>query len=203
MAQAPIILLTKLAILFVPVTLILMGCSSGTSATNTGVPVTSGPPAAGIGTLLLVRGDNLFKVPAAGGQEEQLTHETNSNFANNPAYSPDGSQIAYTHHIAPTGDEWGGAELHVMQADGSGDKTIVPAKAKGERAESPAWTPDGKAIYFAHDIPIIDQSNRYTGDTLSVDKIELASGARQTVVKDAILPSISPAGTFVWVTYDA
>jgi Tol biopolymer transport system component len=152
--------------------------------------------------MLIVKGDNIFSMTADGKQDVQLTHETNSNFANNPAFSPDGSLIAYTHHVAPQGNEWGGAELHLMQADGSGDKTLVPAKEKGERAETPSWTPDGKSIYFAHDVPLIDQSNRYTGDTLSIDRVDVASGERAVVVKDAIFPTISRSGGFAWVIYN-
>jgi Tol biopolymer transport system component len=167
-------------------------------------PSTAGPPATATGIMAIVKGDNIYLMhaDAPGAADEQLTHETNSNFANNPAFSPDGSRIAYTHHIAPQGDNWGGAELHVMRADGSDDKTLVPAVAKGERAENPTWTPDGKSIYFAHDIPQIDQSNRYTGDTLTIDSISADGGQPRTVVKDAIFPTISRSGTFAWVMYN-
>ena len=184
-------------------TLAACGGGSGSSIGSDGaVRGASGPPATASGTMLIVKGDNIFSMDAATKQDEQLTHESNSNFANNAVFSPDGTLIAYTHHVAPQGNEWGGAELHVMNADGSGDKTLVPAKDKGERAETPSWTPDGKSIYFAHDVPIIDQSNRYSGDTLSVDKVDLASGDRQVVVKDAIFPSVGKTGILSWVIYN-
>jgi Tol biopolymer transport system component len=185
------------------VALSLAACGVAGSAGQGSDPVANngGPAAAGSGTMLIIKGDNVFSMSADGKSDTQITHETNSNFANNPVYSPDGSLIAYTHHIAPVGDQWGGAELHVMKADGSDDRTLVPAKAKGERAETPTWTPDGQAIYYAHDVPIIDDANRYTGDTLTIDKVEVTSGDSQTVVKDAILPAISRSGAFVWVNY--
>ncbi|HLY66097.1 MAG TPA: hypothetical protein VKU60_11235 [Chloroflexota bacterium] len=88
-----------------------------------------------------------------------------------------------------------------MNADGSDDRTLVPAQAKGERAENPTWTPDGQTIYFAHDVPII-QGERYTGDTLTIDKVDLSGGPPQTVVKDAIFPTISRAGNLAWVIYN-
>jgi Tol biopolymer transport system component len=187
-------------ILAVTLALLLSACGGG--AAGPGQASTAGPPAVVSGTMLIVRGDNVFSMSANGKQDVQLTHESNSNFANNPAFSPDGSLVAYTHHVSPQGNEWGGAELHLMQADGSGDKTLVTAKAKGERTENPAWTPDGKGIYFAHDIPTIDSSNRYTGDTLSIDRIDLAGGEPQTVVKDAIFPTVSASGALAWVNYN-
>jgi Tol biopolymer transport system component len=153
--------------------------------------------------MAIVRGDNIFTVAPDGSNQVQLTQEANSNFANNPAFSPDGSQLAYVHHIAPTGNEWGGAELHVMKADGSDDKVLVPSKDKGERAENPSWAPDGKSIYFAHDVPIIDASNKYTGDKLTVEKVDLASGQRTIIVpQNGILPAASTTGQLVWVNYD-
>jgi Tol biopolymer transport system component len=178
----------------------LTACGGSPSAPAS--PSPSGPPAVGTGTMLIVKGDNIFSLSLEDKRENQLTHETNSNFANNPAFSPDGSLIAFTHHVAPQGSEWGGAEVHVMQADGSGDKTLVPAKQKGERAESPTWTPDGKFLYFAHDVPIIDASNRYTGDTLTVEKVGLAGGDKQVIVQDAVSPSISQSGVFSWLNYN-
>lgn len=185
--------------------LALSACGGGGSTSigpDGAVTRASGPPATAAGTMLVVKGDNIFSMDLSTKQDVQLTHESNSNFANNPAFSPDGMHIAYTLHVAPQGTEWGGAELHVMNTDGSGDRTLVPAKEKGERAETPAWTPDGKAVYFAHDVPTIDQSNRYTGDTLSIDRVDLLSGDRQVVVKDAIFPSIGRTGTLSWVIFN-
>ncbi|MGH2469056.1 MAG: TolB family protein, partial [Chloroflexota bacterium] len=152
--------------------------------------------------MVVINGDNLWTVQADGSHAVQLTHETKGNFANNPAFSPDGTLIAYAYHIAPQGNSWGGAEVHVMKADGTDERTLVAAKAKGERAESPTWAPDGKSIYFAHDIPIIDKSNRYTGDTITIERVDLATGTRQTIVKNAIFPALSRSGLFVWVDYN-
>jgi len=170
---------------------------SGGAATNNG-----GPPATGSGTILFVRGDNIFSTAASGGAEVQLTHESNGNFANNPIFSPDGSTIAYAHHVAPSGNNWGGVELHLMQADGTGDNVLVPSKTKGERAETPAWTPDGQSIYFAHDVPIIDDHDKYTGDTLTVERYDLGSGKSEVVQRDAIMPAIGKTGSMAWVNYN-
>jgi Tol biopolymer transport system component len=153
--------------------------------------------------MAIVRGDNVFTVAPDGSNQVQLTNETNSNFANNPAFSPDGTQIAYVYHIAPTGNEWGGAELHLMKVDGSDDRVLVPSKDKGERAENPSWAPDGQSMYFAHDIPIIDDSNKYTGDKLTVVRVDVATGQRTVVVpQNGILPAASKSGQLVWVDYD-
>ena len=54
-----------------------------------------------------------------------------------PAWSPDGSEIAF---VSGTGPET--LSIHVVRADGSGRRLRVPAPAC-----YPDWTPDGRLIY--------------------------------------------------------
>lgn len=179
---------------------ILAAC--GGSAAQDAQPSSGGPPAVGTGTLVQIRGDNLWLVPADGSTAgTQVTRFTNGNFANNPVFSPDGTLIAFSYHIQPSGQNWGGAELHLIGVDGAGEKTLVAAKEKGERAEYPSWSPDGKSLYFAHDIPIFDKGN-YTGDTLTVEKADVAGGTPTVVQKDAIFPSTSRSDQLVWIKYN-
>ena len=53
-----------------------------------------------------------------------------------PAWSPDGRRIAFVR----------GGELHVVAADGRGDRRLTRG---GAAASSPAWSPDGRTIAFA------------------------------------------------------
>ena len=84
--------------------------------------------AAGInpGGIVLARSD--------GSGVEELTAAMEMS----PSWSPDGSRIAY---LA------GAGELHVMNADGSGD-LLLAGGSKGSEVQSYAWSPDGTRLAF-------------------------------------------------------
>ncbi len=69
----------------------------------------------------------------ADGEDEYLRRLTNSNSSGTPAWSPDGTQIAYN---------GAGASLYVMDADGSNVRELTSC------GENPTWSPDGKQIAY-------------------------------------------------------
>lgn len=94
------------------------------------------------------KGDRVcFAIPAAAGQEivcvgrdgKDRTTLTTGGINNWPAYSPDGSRIAFC------SSRDGEFDLYVMSADGTDVKPV--AKLNGMQAR-PCWSPDGKRIAF-------------------------------------------------------
>ena len=85
------------------------------------------------------RNSEIYTIPADGGSATQLTNNNVSNYE--PAWSPDGTQIAYTN----------GRALWVMASDGS-DQHLASASAIGDAAVwgAPAWSPDGTRIVALH-----------------------------------------------------
>ncbi|MCK4594156.1 PD40 domain-containing protein, partial [bacterium] len=73
---------------------------------------------------------DLYAVPAAGGELQQLTHSTADE--KNPHYSPDGSSLAYTSEAEGDFDVW------VMDARGGGELRLT--QHEGDEAE-PRWSP--------------------------------------------------------------
>ena len=74
-----------------------------------------------------------------GGTATRLTF-SNPNFSSDPAYSPDGSRIAFR-----SGGASGAYEIFVMNADGSGRRQLTNS---GSADSDPAWSHDGTKILF-------------------------------------------------------
>ena len=94
--------------------------------------------------------------------------------ARGPAWSPDGSQIAYT-SLAARGGVW------VMNADGSGKRRVTPAPGGTDWV---AWSPDGTRILFS--------TTAFSGaDTLDV--VEHHGGGLKSVSTSSSGASYTPA----------
>jgi hypothetical protein len=79
----------------------------------------------------------IWRVPAAGGDAEQLTDSAGDDRA--PVYSPDGTRILFD----STRD--GNTEIYVMNADGSDQRALTHDPGEDWGA---SWSPDGTRISF-------------------------------------------------------
>lgn len=122
---------------------------------------------ASIGTKLLI-GD-------VGGDESWVTVNVD-NFAQDPAWSPDGSRIAFS----------SGGDIYVVDADGTNLTHLVRNRyAWGD--EDPAWSPDGTQI-------ATDYRYNYS-DTPTINLIDVSDGSRTGSVVYGIDPAWSPDGS--------
>jgi Tol biopolymer transport system component len=83
---------------------------------------------------------DIFRVPLAGGETEQLTSDPADDFQ--PVWSPDGREVGF--HTFRNGNR----DLYVMSATG-GEQRPVVATAATER--DAGWSPDGTRMSYASD----------------------------------------------------
>jgi Tol biopolymer transport system component len=162
------------------------------------------------GSMPLVFGSqgNVTLMSVDGRTRKALTRVPAGATARDPAWSPDGRRIVYSY--APPLSQARGpgglmalptSELRVVNGDGSGDRVLVPGAGPGATFDSPAWAPDGSALYVTY-VEITMSSNVVTDGSVEVARLPLQdgpsgpqpAGPRQTIVRDAMSPTISPDG---------
>jgi hypothetical protein len=83
---------------------------------------------------------DIYVMAAGGSQVRRLTNGQGPfAYYGHPAWSPDGSKIAFRRN------RFGNGGLYAMNPDGSGQTTITPAGGSGR----PVWSPDGSALAVA------------------------------------------------------
>lgn len=127
---------------------------------------------------------DIYTVNSNGTGVTRLT--TGARFDGFPAWSRDGT------HIAFTSDRDGNLELYVMAADGSDVQRLTNDPRPDQ---SPAWSPDGKRIAFV--------SARAGGDSVEIYVMDLdASNVKRVTTASAeeSTPSWSPDGSRIIFT---
>jgi len=99
----------------------------------------------------------LFNVPVKDGFVINMTKSSGA-FDHNPAWSPDGSQIAYW------SDKSGEYEIHLQSADGSGSGTRLSNRGVGY-GYALYWSPDSSKISFIDETNTIYVIDAETGRT--------------------------------------
>jgi Tol biopolymer transport system component len=102
--------------------------------------VLAAPAAAAPARIVFSSDAELWTMNADGSGAAQLTHLGPRREAYEPAWSPDGTRIAFTS---------GGGRIWTVGSDGSGASRLTPRVQKGVYEQSPAWSPDGTRIAFA------------------------------------------------------
>lgn len=122
---------------------------------------------------------NIYVLNGASSSIKQVTEDQNAQV--DPAWSPDGTQIAYTSGQ----DDPNNLRLYVANVDGSNARPLAAA-SRGDNW-APAWSPDGKRIAF--------QTNR--DGNFEIYAVTVADGAEVNLTNNPAqdsAPTWSPDG---------
>jgi Tol biopolymer transport system component len=130
-------------------------------------------------TFVFARAGDLYLQRVNGRNAINLTKRCRASDAQ-PAFSPDGSQIAYR-------SECEGGGIFIMGATGESSRRIA------DSCFNPSWSPDGKQLVCGGESVGFTPTSRGTMSSLTV--IDVQTGARTKLLdKDGVQPSWSPHG---------
>jgi WD40-like Beta Propeller Repeat len=146
-------------------------CGSGGSFSADGSQVIYAAPSEGMWRSSIYVVDTQGGTPRvllpAGRRPFPSTGHGHSTWLSNPTYSPDGTQIAYLDHILDSG-----AQLRVMNADGSGVRMLLHraglAPATGYHIYNLTWSPDGERLAWGGASGIFIVGSDGSGLTLAI-----------------------------------
>lgn len=148
-------------------------------------------------------GDNLWTMNADGSDPRQVTKE-DFRLLNNPVWHPDGRYLAARKHFT-TRRSLGTGEIWLYATAGGQGVQLVerPSKAFQKELGEPAFSPDGRYLYFSQNTTPGD-TFEYAQDTnqeiFQIRRLELESGEIEPVVTGpggAVRPTPSPDGRFL------
>jgi Tol biopolymer transport system component len=130
-------------------------------------------------TFVFARAGDLYLQRVNGRNAINLTKRCHASDSQ-PAFSPDGSQIAYR-------SECEGGGIFIMGATGESSRRIA------DSCFNPSWSPDGKQLVCGGESVGFTPTSRGTMSSLTV--IDVQTGARTKLLdKDGVQPSWSPHG---------
>jgi Tol biopolymer transport system component len=171
------------------------------------------PPATGInvpGVFFWVNQNNIWQ----GGSDtkdgkalspkdlggKQLTRTSPLALAKSPALSPDGTRVAYAYSPEPEGTPPNiviGQDIYVIDLKTNANTLLVKRDEPLTFLDNPAWSADGKFLFFDSRTPKRDARGQITGEDLFINRIELESGKREQLAKDGREPAPLPDGSAV------
>ena len=167
-----------------------VGGRNATPVVNDPLRDERGPSFSPDGSLIAFHeSDSLGGIFVAGATGESVRRLTDTGF--DPAWSPDGKQIAFTtEEIGDPSSRQGEARLYIVDAAGG-----TPRKVLDGDAAQASWSPSGERLVY--------WSN--TGGQRDVYTVTATGGHRVAVTQDAAIdwsPVWSPDGKFVYFSSD-
>jgi dipeptidyl aminopeptidase/acylaminoacyl peptidase len=187
------------ALVLALLTLVLGGCSGGSSGERTpGVRTSVANPSGGPGVLIIANQQGLVEYRLKDGSTRQLlAPATPSTFLLDPAVSPNGKRLAYIVQPPPNtqgGRYDAGSDLWVADRDGSNARELVKHFQPNQLIRFPQWQDNDNVLVIVQEIGT-------AGGTTRVDyrltRVDAASGERTPVRDDVLAFGVSPDATQV------
>jgi hypothetical protein len=189
---------------FTPTAPSLIGPTIGADGQITIVAPTPNPKAFK-GNFYLTKGNNILQGGSAVNAKSlgalAVTNTTPLATTSYPALSPDGTMLVYSFSPEPDtsnpnkiiiGQDIVGQDVKTKQI-----KMLVKRPEPEAFVDHPAWSKDGKFLYYSYRSPLRSGQGFIIGQKLGIARLELATGKTEDLIDDAREPYPTPNGKSV------
>jgi Tol biopolymer transport system component len=182
--------------------LIAVACVGPVAPARTATPPVSATPAdaspaASHGCIaaafVLETADGLFCLDGVGNSTGRLVDLPTHSAASAPVLAPDGKRVVFALTLVdPT--RGFGTDVYEVDLDGTNLHPLLQHEGDSVFYAKPNLDPSGQLLYVTRSAEIV-QNGVYVGNETGIERIDLRSGQRDIVVRDASDPALSPDGT--------
>ncbi len=158
-------------------------------------PWRTATPSAG-GEIAVPLSGGISLVDSGTGRARELLKSSANASVTAVAWSPDRATLAYTLFHRRPEDRVSSAELFTLPATGGEPTLLVPRPQPGTVADAPAWSPDGRAIFYSF------QGVENGKPVARIERVGVADGSRSSLYADAAFPSASVDGRSLAFVFD-
>ncbi len=144
-------------------------------------------------------GDNIWRMPVAGGEPYQVTKES-FRLLNNAAWTQDGQYLVARKHFTAT-RSLGAGEMWLYHKSGGEGVQLTKRKNDQQDAGEPVFSPDGRYLYFSEDVssgPNFQYNKNANEIIYAIRRLDRESGELIDLVRvqgGAVRPQPSPDGS--------
>jgi Tol biopolymer transport system component len=167
-----------------------LGCSSSKKEATASPGSEAGIVAAAGQTGYITAIANKLQDAIVGGEARTVVSFDDGSSLMDPALSPDGKHIAFIRQEPVKNLAGGqidfGADMYIVNRDGSGLKELAHHSALAEYIRGPAWVDDGHLLFSVR-----GRDAAGAGD-YRLERMDLATGQRTRLNQNAVDPTVAP-----------
>ena len=176
----------------------LVACEQGSGGPRP-TPTPTGTKAPPVFNFVLANPAGMLALDATGQTVGHVLELPRDSAPSSPSLFPGRKSIVFSITLVPTGSSGFGSDIWAVDLDGSNLHKLVEHERENVFYAAPLVDPSGKAVYFHRRAAII-QNGTYIGNEDAIQKLDLTTNQRTTIVDKAADPTLAPDGkTLVFV----